>query len=92
MDCDDVDNDFEVNFDDDGDEFDITDDEKEFSDQDWKTQYKPCVVKHRITSVIFVYFFVSCWKTKHKELWDVIYYVEQNIKLLYKCILCVTFY
>ena len=37
MDCDDVDNDFEVNFDDDdddGDEFDITDDEKEFSDED----------------------------------------------------------
>ena len=38
MDCDDVDNDFEANFDDDddddGDEFDITDDEKEFSDED----------------------------------------------------------
>ena len=34
-DCDnDVDNDFEVNFDDNDDEFDITDDEKEFSDED----------------------------------------------------------
>ena len=35
MDCDnDADNDFEVNFDDDEDEFDITDDEKEFSEED----------------------------------------------------------
>ena len=35
MDCDnDDDNDFEVNFDDDDDEFDITDEEKEFSDED----------------------------------------------------------
>ena len=88
----DADNDFEVNFDDDDDDnFDITHDEKEFSDEDWKTPFKPCVAKHRMTSVIFVYFFVSCWKTKHKGLWDVIYYVEQNIKLLYKCILCVKF-
>ena len=34
-DCDkDADNDFEVNFDNDDNEFDITDDEKEFSDED----------------------------------------------------------
>ena len=45
MDCDNDDhNDFEVNFDDDDDEFNITDGEKELSDEDWKTQYKPCVV------------------------------------------------
>ena len=35
MDCDNnADNDFEVNFDDDDNEFDIANDEKEFSDED----------------------------------------------------------
>ena len=88
-DCDnDVDNDFEVNFDHDDDDY-ITDDEKEFNDENWKTQFNRCVAKFRMTTIIFVYFFVPCWKTKHRGLWDVIYYVEHHIKLLYKCILCV---
>ena len=45
--CDnDVDNDFEVNFDDDDDDFSITNDKKRFSDEDWKIQIKQCAAKH----------------------------------------------
>ena len=84
-----VDNDLEVNFDDGDDRFDITDDEKGISDETWKTQIMPSVAKHSITFVMFVLFFVFCWKTKHKGLWDVMYYVKWNITLLYKCIFCI---